>query len=101
MTALREEVLEPGGHAATAWAAWWSFTPKVLAESGRQEQPGFCHQALVIEGHMEVVEAVRDSHPTGALRDGDVGWVGHRQFPKSRQALVVFQGTLIPSPRVP
>jgi len=31
---------------------------EVLGQGGRQDQPGICHQAVIVEGRVESVEAV-------------------------------------------
>jgi hypothetical protein len=33
--------------------------PQVMGQGGRQEEPRIGHQAIIIEGHIESVEAVR------------------------------------------
>ncbi len=40
---------------------------EVLGQGGRQEEPRVGHQALVVEGHIEAVEAVRRSHRCALL----------------------------------
>jgi hypothetical protein len=41
-------------------------------ERGRQEEPGVGHQAIVVEGRIQPVEAVRRSHLSGVLLFGSV-----------------------------
>src|SRR5450759_1551857 len=45
---------------------------EMRAEGGRQEEPGVGHQAIVVEGCVEAVEAVRRSHLSGVLLAGSV-----------------------------
>jgi hypothetical protein len=45
---------------------------EMRGERGRQEEPGVGHQAIVVEGRIEPVEAVRRSHLSGVLPFGSV-----------------------------
>jgi hypothetical protein len=42
----------------------------MLGEGGRQKEPRVGHQAIVVEGRVEPVEAVRRSHLSGAPLSG-------------------------------
>ena len=56
-------------------------------QGGRQEEPGVGHQAVVIKGCVEPVEAVRRSHQSGAPLGGSMGRL-QRHLPSSDGHLI-------------
>jgi len=54
----------------------------MLGQGGWQEDPRVGHQAIVVEGRIEAIEAVRRSHRSGVLLVA-LGVFDHRHHPNS------------------
>jgi hypothetical protein len=65
---------------------------EMVGEGGRQEEPRVGHQAVVVEGRVKPVEAVRRSHLSGAPLLSLLGG-SHRQLLSSEGHLLLCLGS--------
>jgi hypothetical protein len=62
---------------------------EVLDQGGRQEEPRVGHQAVVVKGRGDPVEAVGRSHPSGASLLGFDGFLSRPSSPFGRAPVLL------------